>query len=61
MEFTLLSYIHPRNKYTVIQVLVSRKWEFRGSSSTNPLQHIDMVLVDDQVSMNIHTSSAIIH
>jgi hypothetical protein len=60
MEFTLLSNIHPRNRHIVIQVLISRKWEFRGSSGSNPLQHIDMVLVDDQVSINIHTASAII-
>jgi hypothetical protein len=60
MDFTLFSNIHLRNKHTIIQVLISRKWEFRGSSGSNPLQHIDMVLVDDQVSINIHTASAII-
>jgi hypothetical protein len=59
MDFTLFSNIHLRNKHTIIQVLISRKWEFRGPSGNNPLQHIDMVLFDEQVSINIHSTSAV--
>jgi hypothetical protein len=43
----------------VIQILISRKWEFCGPSGNNPLQHIDMVLFDEQVSINIHSTSAV--
>jgi hypothetical protein len=59
MDFTLLSNIHTRNKHRVIQILISRKWEFCGPSGNNPLQHIDMVLFDEQVSINIHSTSAV--
>jgi maltooligosyltrehalose synthase len=48
MEFTHLSDIHPKNKHATIQVLISRKWEFHGSSGNDTLQHVDMVLVDAQ-------------
>jgi maltooligosyltrehalose synthase len=53
MEFTHLSDIHPKNKHATIQVLISRKWEFRGSSGNDSLQYVDMVLVDARVSIHM--------
>ena len=30
-----------------------QKWEFHGSNENGPLQHIDMVLVDNQVNQTL--------
>jgi hypothetical protein len=37
------------DKLKTICVRVVRKWEFRGLNDDGPLQHIDLVLADNQV------------
>ena len=49
MVFTSLQHLNPYDRNDVIQVKVSRKWEFRGGKDNGPLQHIDMVLADHVV------------
>jgi len=48
MSFSQLSTLTPKDKLKTICVKVSRKWEFRGLNDDGPLQHVDLVLVDDQ-------------
>ncbi|PUZ57390.1 hypothetical protein GQ55_5G426600 [Panicum hallii var. hallii] len=48
MSFSQLSSLTPKDKLKTICVKVSRKWEFRGLNDDGPLQHVDLVLVDDQ-------------
>ena len=50
MVFSPLSSLQPRDWHKTIHVRVCRKWEFHGSNENGPLQHIDMVLVDNQVN-----------
>jgi hypothetical protein len=50
MEYTLLPDLEPHKKHVTIQVRVTRKWLFRGANDNAPLQHIDMVLSDQEVS-----------
>ena len=50
MSFSQLSTLTPKDKLKTICVKVSRKWEFRGLNDDGPLQHVDLVLVDDQVA-----------
>jgi hypothetical protein len=54
MVFTLLPHLNPHDRNTVIQVQVARKWEFRGGTDTDPLQHIDMVLPDHEVNKQLN-------
>jgi hypothetical protein len=49
MEFTLLSELQRHDIHAVIRVSVIRKWDFRGISDIGPVQHVDMVLADEQV------------
>jgi len=48
MEFTLLSELQRHDIHAVIRVSVIRKWDFRGISDIGPVQHVDMVLADEQ-------------
>jgi hypothetical protein len=50
MVFTSLQHLDPYDRNAVVQVQVLRKWEFRGGKDSGPLQHIDMVLVDHEVT-----------
>jgi len=56
MSFSQLSTLTPKDKLKTICVKVSRKWEFRGLNDDGPLQHVDLVLVDDQVAQ-LYTSN----
>jgi hypothetical protein len=49
MEFTPLLELQRHDIHAVIRVLVIRKWDFQGISDTSPVQHVDMVLADEQV------------
>ena len=49
MAFTLLPALQPHDRHALVRVHISRKWEFRGGSDDGALQHIDMVLTDEQV------------
>lgn len=49
MVFSPLSTLQPKDWHKTIHVRVCRKWEYRGINEDNPLQHIDLVLVDSQV------------
>ena len=53
MVFSPLSSLQPRDWHKTIHVRVCRKWEFHGSNENGPLQHIDMVLVDNQVNQTL--------
>ncbi|KAG2557207.1 hypothetical protein PVAP13_8NG088402, partial [Panicum virgatum] len=48
MVFSPLSTLQPKDWHKTIHVRVCRKWEYRGINEDNPLQHIDLVLVDSQ-------------
>jgi hypothetical protein len=50
MEYTLLTDLEPHKKLAKNQVCVTRKWLFRGANDNAPLQHVDMVLSDQEVS-----------
>lgn len=49
MAYIPMSSLTPKDRLKTICVRVSRKWEFRGINDEGPLQHIDLVLADDQV------------
>jgi hypothetical protein len=49
MLFTPVAELHPQSTNVVIRVCVIRKWEFRGATNDGPLQHINLVLADEQV------------
>jgi hypothetical protein len=49
MQFVLLSELQRYDIHAVIQVLIIRKWDFRGMIDNGPVQHVDMVLADEQV------------
>jgi hypothetical protein len=49
MVFTSLQHLNPYDRNAVIQVNISRKWEFRGGKDNGPLPHIDLVLADNEV------------
>jgi hypothetical protein len=49
MLFTPVAELHPQSTNVVIRVRVIRKWEFRGATNDGPLQHINLVLADEQV------------
>ncbi|PWZ36818.1 hypothetical protein Zm00014a_015145 [Zea mays] len=48
MLFTLVAELHPQSTNAIIRVRVIRKWEFRGATNDGPLQHINLVLADEQ-------------
>jgi hypothetical protein len=49
MEFTLLSNLRRHDVNTAVRVHVVRKWNFQGLSDNGPVQHVDMVLADEEV------------
>jgi hypothetical protein len=49
MEFASLSNLKRNDVNSAVRVRVVRKWEFRGLSNNGPVQHVDMVLTDDEV------------
>jgi hypothetical protein len=48
MEFTPLSNLRCHDVNTAVWVCVVRKWDLRGLSDNGPVQHVDMVLADEQ-------------
>lgn len=48
MGFDLLPSLKVGNMRAVICVRVSRKWEYRGGTDDGPIQHVDLVLVDEK-------------
>lgn len=48
MAFSLLPALRPRDWHSTICVRVCRKWEYRGGTDDGPIQHVDLVLVDEQ-------------
>ena len=53
MAFDLLPSLKVGNMHAVILVWVSRKWEYRGGTDDGPVQHVDLVLLDEQVGQSI--------
>lgn len=53
MEFTLIPDLVPQNRHAVIKVYVSRKWIFRGAMDNGPIHHIDLVLTDKEVKIDL--------
>jgi hypothetical protein len=49
MGFDLLPSLKVGNMCAVVCVRVSRKWEYRGGTDDGPIQHVDLVLVDEKV------------
>jgi hypothetical protein len=49
MEFNPLSELQCHNVHAAIRVAVIRKWDYRGVSDNDPIQHVDMVFVDEHV------------
>ncbi|KAM0832332.1 hypothetical protein ACQ4PT_064970 [Festuca glaucescens] len=48
MAVNLLSEIHSRSNQWTISVLISRMWHYRGGTDEGPLQHTDVVLIDQE-------------
>ncbi|KAM0890942.1 hypothetical protein ACQ4PT_026719 [Festuca glaucescens] len=48
MAVNLLSEIHSGSNQWTISVLVSRMWHYRGGTDEGPLQHTDVVLIDQE-------------
>ncbi|KAK1618128.1 hypothetical protein QYE76_023645 [Lolium multiflorum] len=48
MAINLLSEIHSRSNQWTISVLISRMWHYRGGTDEGPLQHTDVVLIDQE-------------
>lgn len=53
MEFTLIPDLVPQNRHAVIKVYVSRKSIFRGAMDNGPIHHIDLVLIDKEVKIDL--------
>lgn len=49
MAFDLLPGLQPREWRSTICVLLCRKWEYRGGTDDGPIQHVDLVLIDEKV------------
>jgi hypothetical protein len=41
--------LRTNNVHAAIRVAVIRKWDYRGVSGNDPIQHVDMVFVDEHV------------
>ena len=52
MTFSPLSTLQPKDRHKTICVRVCRKWEFRGQNDDGPLQHVDLILADEQVTIS---------
>ena len=52
MTFSPLSTLQPKDRHKTICVRVRRKWEFRGQNDDGPLQHVDLILADEQVTIS---------
>lgn len=48
MEYALLHQINPSSRQWVICVRISRRWHYRRGSDTGPVDHTDLVLLDEQ-------------
>ncbi|CAD6259972.1 unnamed protein product [Miscanthus lutarioriparius] len=48
MAFSMLPALRPNDWRAVICVRVCRKWEYRGGTDDGPVQHVDLVLLDEQ-------------
>lgn len=48
MAFDLLPTLRPRQWRSTICVRVCRKWEYRGGTDDGPIQHVDLVLLDEK-------------
>ncbi|KAG0516851.1 hypothetical protein BDA96_09G037800 [Sorghum bicolor] len=48
MAFDLLPALRPRQWRSTICVRVCRKWEYHGGTDDGPIQHVDLVLLDEQ-------------
>ncbi|KAM0885149.1 hypothetical protein ACQ4PT_030511 [Festuca glaucescens] len=48
MAVNLLSEIHSRSNQWTISVLISRMWHYHGGTDEGPLQHTDVVLIDQE-------------
>ncbi|KAM0834023.1 hypothetical protein ACQ4PT_063881 [Festuca glaucescens] len=48
MAVNLLSEIHSRSNQWTISVLISLMWHYRGGTDEGPLQHTDVVLIDQE-------------
>jgi hypothetical protein len=51
MAFDLLPNLRPRMWRATICVCVCRKWEYRGGTDDAPIQHVDLVLLDEKVPL----------
>lgn len=49
MAFDLLPALRPRQWRATICVGVCCKWEYRGGTDGGPIQHVDLVLLDEKV------------
>ena len=47
MAFALLPTLRPRDW----RATVCRKWEYHGGTDDGPIQHVDLVFVDEQVDL----------
>jgi hypothetical protein len=54
MAFAALPSLRPGDWRATIRVRVCRKWEYRGGTDDGPIQHVDLVLVDEQVDLSTY-------
>lgn len=48
MVRTLLSQINPSNRQWIVFVKVSHRWHYRKGLDTGPIEHTDLVLLNEQ-------------
>lgn len=49
MDITPLSQVRPGVYHYIICVRISRVWEFHGKNDDDPIKHLDLVIIDQQV------------
>lgn len=54
MAFAALPSLRPRDWRATIRVRVCCKWEYHGGTDDGPIQHVDLVLVDEQVDLSTY-------
>jgi hypothetical protein len=60
MAFDMLPALRPRHWRATVYVRVCRKWEYRGGTDDGPIQHVDLVLLDEQVYNHVFDCSCVL-
>ncbi|CAO2037473.1 unnamed protein product [Urochloa humidicola] len=58
MAHKLLPTLHLNDHYATICVRVTRKWEYRGPADDGDVQHVDLVIADEEIATVANAPSA---